>query len=248
MTKVSGEEVVKEFEMERTVTDRIVNSINLIGDVPVYFDDYSFTNSFYGKKFEVEYYNGKKEVLTFNGYLGTASIYKIYNEEREEFDEITGEKVFYRDIELYFIDGTYCVATERIDSPFEKIDIIDYKFDSDVNLKSIKYKVTYKDGRKIEKNDKFEYAEDLSDRNIIAEIDGYPIKVQLDMYETEYALEMSVGYDIWEICDRDAGESRDICRCICHKNGILYLIGFFVIVFWRSLSLHTYCDCGHKHY
>ena len=253
MTKTSGEEVVEEFEVERIITDKIVKSIKLLGDIPVFFEQITYKYSFYDRQFEVEFYDGRKEVLTFDGDLGGISVYDIYSEEREEVDEITGEKIFYRDIKFDFIDGNYCAATERLDSPYEKIEIVDYKLDKEAQLQSIEYKVTYKDGKTIKNTKNFEESIDLVDVTIsysvvVDSIDGYPIRAQLNLSETDYTLELSAGYDVWNVRDIDEGETRDICKCICHKNGIMYLIAFFVIVYWRALSRNIYCDCGHKHY
>lgn len=246
--KVSGEEEIKEFELDRTITKSIVKSVNLIGDMPVYFDDYSFRESLYGRDFEVEFYDGKKEIITFDGYLGYDYVYPLYHEERQEIDGATGETVFYRDLEFHFIDDEYRAATERIDCPFEKIEIINYKFDRQADLSSVKYKVTYKDGRTAEKKESFDVTVDITSARTIGTVEGYPIYAFLNIEETDYTLELSAGYNIWNIKDSKNGEMRDICKCICHKNGILYLIGFFVIVFWRALNSHIKCDCGHKHY
>ena len=88
----------------------------------------------------------------------------------------------------------------------------------------------------------------MIDRSVIGEIDGYPVKAQLNMYATEYDLELSAGYDIWGVSDSVTGESRDICKCICHKNGFLYFISIFVIAFWRTLNSNIRCVCGYQHY
>ena len=246
--KLSGEYEYKEFEVDRAITESIVKSINLIGDIPDCFDNYNFRDSLYGREFEIEFYDGRKEILAFNNYLGSYYINSLYQVGRQETDNETGKTVFYRDVEMYFIDGMYRVASEKIVRVFEKIDIIDYKFDSNINLKSIKYKVTYQDGRTVVKNESFDVAVGISGEEIIGAVDGYPIYALLNVEETDYTLELSAGYEVWNVRDIAEGETRDICKCICHKNGILYLIGFFVIAFWRALSLYTYCDCGNRHY
>lgn len=246
--KLSGEYEYKEFEVDRAITESIVKSINLIGDIPDCFDNYNFRDSLYGREFEIEFYDGRKEILAFNNYLGSYYINSLYQVGRQETDNETGKTVFYRDVEMYFIDGMYRVASEKIVRVFEKIDIIDYKFDSNINLKSIKYKVTYQDGRTVVKNESFDVAVSISGEEIIGAVDGYPIYALLNVEETDYTLELSAGYEVWNVRDIAEGETRDICKCICHKNGILYLIGFFVIAFWRALSLYSYCDCGNRHY
>lgn len=246
--KLSGEYEYKEFEVDRAITESIVKSINLIGDIPDCFDNYNFRESLYDRDFEIEYFDGRKETLTFKEYLGSYYINSLYQEGKEEIDPATGNAVYYRDVQMYFIDGVYCVASEKIDRVFKKIDIIDYKFDSNINLKSIKYKVTYQDGRTVVKNESFDVAVGISGEEIIGAVDGYPIYALLNVEETDYTLELSAGYEVWNVHDIAEGETRDICKCICHKNGILYLIGFFVIAFWRALSLYTYCDCGNRHY
>ena len=246
--KLSGEYEYKEFEVDRAITESIVKSINLIGDIPDCFDNYNFRDSLYGREFEIEFYDGRKEILAFNNYLGSYYINSLYQVGRQETDNETGKTVFYRDVEMYFIDGMYRVASEKIVRVFEKIDIIDYKFDSNINLKSIKYKVTYQDGRTVVKNESFDVAVGISGEEIIGAVDGYPIYALLNVEETDYTLELSAGYEVWNVRDIAEGETRDICKCICHKNGILYLIGFFVIAFWRALSLYSYCDCGNRHY
>ena len=246
--KLSGEYEYKEFEVDRAITESIVKSINLIGDIPDCFDNYNFRDSLYGREFEIEFYDGRKEILAFNNYLGSYYINSLYQVGRQETDNETGKTVFYRGVEMYFIDGMYRVASEKIVRVFEKIDIIDYKFDSNINLKSIKYKVTYQDGRTVVKNESFDVAVGISGEEIIGAVDGYPIYALLNVEETDYTLELSAGYEVWNVRDIAEGETRDICKCICHKNGILYLIGFFVIAFWRALSLYSYCDCGNRHY
>ena len=246
--KLSGEYEYKEFEVDRAITESIVKSINLIGDIPDCFDNYNFRDSLYGREFEIEFYDGRKEILAFNNYLGSYYINSLYQVGRQGTDNETGKTVFYRDVEMYFIDGMYRVASEKIVRVFEKIDIIDYKFDSNINLKSIKYKVTYQDGRTVVKNESFDVAVGISGEEIIGAVDGYPIYALLNVEETDYTLELSAGYEVWNVRDIAEGETRDICKCICHKNGILYLIGFFVIAFWRALSLYSYCDCGNRHY
>lgn len=247
MTKTSGEEEIKEFELDRAITERIVKSIKLIGDVPVYTDDYSFREAFYGREFEVEFYDGSKKVLTFDGYLGTDYISTIYHEEREEIDEVTGEKVFYRDVEFHYIDGMYCAASEKIDCPFEGIEIIDYKFDRNVDLKSLEYKIAYKNGKTVKDKISFEVAENVSNETVIGEIDGYPLKVRLWADGADYQFKLSAGYDIWGIEGFSTGETREICKCICHKNGILYFLSLFVIAFWKTLNMNTSCKCGYVH-
>lgn len=249
LTKIGGKEEIKEFEIDHAITEGIVKNIKLIGDIPECDNDYYvLQNALEGRQFEVEYYDGKKETLTLkDGCFGVDCIY-VRGETNEVIDEVTGEKKYYRSIKLEYIDWSSEVAKEEIECPFESIEIIDYKFNKKAQLESVTYKITYKDGRTVENTKTFDTPLYIADKVLIDTVDGYPIKAFLYVYETQYVFELIAGYDIWNISDGDDGEAKDVCNCICHRNGFLYLISLFLIRIWKIFKTNMICQCGNNHW
>ena len=214
------------FVLEKPIVEEFVKEVHLIDPIPETYDKFDPTADFVGKRFEVEYADGKKEIQTLedkgsNGYfLGNEYIYIRYEEEKY-IDESTGETVYYKGLGFKYMDTDVIIERDYIPCPFSSFEITDYKINRNSVLTDLSYKLNYKDGRVIEKTFVFDKPIDSEDYVIIDNIDGYDITVGVNGWSDCYFVESWVGYPVWEIDAYIEGDATDFCGCICHKHDFI---------------------------
>lgn len=243
------------FEMEKEIVDEIVKSVELIDAMPESFDTSYPEKSFVGKKFEIEYGDGNKEVLEFefmgdNGYyLGNEPVYMWYGEDKY-IDETTGETVYFEGIQFDYIDEFVVLDKKLIPCPYSSVEITDYKLDSSVaGITELTYKLTYKDDRVVEKTLTFDKALTYAESKVIDTVDGNDINLYVEAWADSYCIELGIGNYIWEITDYVEGDLVNFCDCRCHKNELLNIIVHTLICkVWEIFRINEYCKCGDWHW
>ncbi len=246
------------FEAEKEIIDEIVKDVSFIDTMPDSYDEYNPTASFIGKKFEVEYADGSKETLAIedkgnNGYyLGAESISLWYGEDKY-IDETTGETVYYKGLEFYYVDTTVVMEREYLPCPYSSLEILDYSLNGKGGITELTYKLAYKDGRILEKTCSFDKPITYEDYVVIDNVDGNDITVGVDAYgfgDSGYFVEVWVGCDIWEMESIAESENiTDFCDCRCHKDSLLNLIVNTILCrIWKIFGINEYCQCGSWHW
>ena len=243
------------FEMEREIVDEIVTSVELIDPMPENFNYNKPEESFVGKNFEVEYADGRKETLTLedggdSGYfLGDEYISMWYGED-SIIDKTTGETKHYVGLEFWYLDTLVILERKYIDCPYSTIEISDYKVNGKGGVTELTYKLTYKDGRIIEKHCVFDKPIDYKEDVVIDTVDGNDITIGTNGSIDSYYIYAEIGYAIWNV--NEAVEAYDIenfCDCRCHKRDLLNIIvNSFICKVWEIFRINEYCQCGKFHW
>lgn len=242
------------FSTEKELVPEIVKEIRLADTMPESYDKDEPTLAFIGKKFEVEYSDGRKEIYTledkgdYNYSLGSepASLWYVEDEYK---DEITGETVYYEGLQVYYIDSFSIIEKELIPCPYENFEVIDHKFDGKGHLTGLTYRITYKDGNTLEKTLTFEDGLTNDEVKVIDTVDGNDIAVLYGVSDYTYWLDVYLGHDIWEMYDNLEGDATDVCDCRCHKESALDIIlTMFLTRIWEIFRIKEYCQCGYWHW
>ena len=192
------------FDMKKEIVDEIVKDVKLIDPMPEIKDYNDICRTFVGKKFEVEYADGRKETLTFedagdSGYfLGDENISIWYGEGTYK-DDITGENVYYEGLEFWYLDTLVILERKYIDCPYSAIEISDYKVNGKGGITELTYKLTYKDGSIIEKRCVFDKPVDYKENAIIDTVDGNDITVGVNSSTDSYYVYAEIGYSVWNL-------------------------------------------------
>lgn len=243
------------FELEKAIVPEIVKEVRLADTMPENFDKDFPENDFVGKKFEVEYADGRKETHIlekkdgdFNYCLGTEPVSLWYGEDCYN-DAVTGEKIYYKGLDIIYIDDVSAIERELLPCPYEKIEVLDTEFNGKGRMMSLTYKITYKDARTLEKTCTFEDGIGYENFAVIDTVDGYDITVYFYTTEIFSVVDVYLGCDIWEIGYHSMIDAKDCCDCICHEDsGIRYIIGTILCRIWRIFRIREYCQCGYWHW
>ena len=242
------------FEMEKPIVEEIVKEVKLIDPMPENYNKFLPDPAFVGKKFEVKYADGKTETLIFEDmgddgyYLGEEPVY-LWCGEDKYVDKVTGETVYYEGLEFFYIDTDVILERKYLPCPYSSFEITDYKLDGKAGIAELSYKLTYKDGRVIEKS--FTFDKPLTSENyvVIDTVDGYDVLVGVEGWSDYYYIDAGIGYTVWEIEDFIEGDITDFCDCRCHKNDLLNIIVHTLICkVWEIFSINEYCKCGMFHW
>lgn len=249
-----GEYKLYEFEMEKEIVPEIVKDISLADTMPESYDKDEPTLAFIGKKFEVEYSDGRKEIYTledkgdYNYSLGGEPVGLWYGED-EYIDEATGETVYYEGLSIYYIDTNSVIEKKLIPCPYENFEVLDHKFDGKGHLTGLTYRITYKDGNTLEKTLTFEDGLTNDEVKVIDTVDGNDIAALYGVSDYTYWLDVYLGHDIWEMYDNIEGDATDVCDCRCHKESALDIIlTMFLTRIWEIFRIKEYCQCGYWHW
>lgn len=256
MLAVKDDAVVPfEAELEKAIIPEMVKDVRLLDPMPEINEDYDLTACFEGKKFEVEYSDGEKKVYTLEKketeygeefFFGDEPLY-IWSDTESYEDELTGEKGCAERIYIEYIDASIAFYEKKIPSPFEKIEILDHTIGKD-GVNGVSYRITYKDGRTVENTKTFDAVKEADGYVVIDNIDGNDVYVYISCFEEDYFFSISIGYYQWFVNDSVVGETRDICDCICHENGIKYVISIFLRKIWEIFGIKEACECGSWHW
>ena len=243
------------FEMEKEIVDEIVKDVKLIDPMPESFNYNKLEESFVGKKFQVEYADGRKETLTFedagdSGYfLGDEYISIWYGEDSYK-DDITGEAVYYEGIEFWYLDTLVILERKYLDNPYSALEITDYKVNGKGGITELTYKLTYKDGSIIEKHCVFDKPVDYKEDVVIDTVDGNDITVGVNSSTDSYYVYAEIGYKVWNLDSSVVSyDIQDFCDCRCHKDGFLNaIVNAFLFKIWLIFGVNEYCQCGVYHW
>lgn len=252
---LNGNSRIYRFETEREIVKEFVTSVEFIDSMPESYDEENPEAAFVGKKFAIEYGDGSREILALEDkgedgyYLGKEYISMWYGQD-SYIDSIAGETVYFKGIELSYIDETIILDKTLIPCPYSSFDITDYELNGKGGVTSATYKLTYKDGRVIEKTCSFD--EPIGNDNfvVIDTVDGYDITFGTYFWTTEYyGIQSWIGCDIWGLCVEIEGDMVDLCDCRCHKDGFLNdIINNLLRVIWNIFFVNEYCQCGMFHW
>lgn len=243
------------FETEKPIVEEIVKDVRLLDSMPEHYSKTIPAADFIGKRFEVEYADGRKEILTvtkdseFGDYhLGNEIFYVWYGENSYK-DELTGETVYYEGLEFDYIDANIVLDRKFIPCPYSGIEITDHKINGKAGLTELTYKLSYKDGRVLEKTCTFTEPVTTEAYAVIDTVDGYDVTASVGGFGGGYTVYIDIGHYIWGIENFLEGDIKDFCDCRCHKDGILnYIINVFIIKIWQIFGINEYCNCGDWHW
>ena len=245
------------FDMEKEIVDEIVKDVKLIDPMPESINYDNPEESFVGKKFEVEYADGRKETLTFedvgdSGYfLGEENISIWYGEYAYK-DDITGENVYYEGLEFWYLDTLVILERKFLDNPYSTLEITDYKVNGKGGITELTYKLTYKDGTIIEKNCMFDKAitYNAGENAVIDTVDGNNITVWINSSTDSYYVYAEIGCKVWKIGSSVVSyDVQSFCDCRCHKEGFLNaIVNAFISKIWLIFGKNEYCQCGVYHW
>lgn len=242
------------FEKDKPIADEIVRDVTLIDPMPENYNKLDPTADFVGKSFRVEYSDGSEEVLILEDlgdkgyYLGEESVYMWYGEDCYK-DSITGETVYYEGLEFDYMDTYVVLERKFIPCPFSSFEVTDYELNGKAGLTALSYKLTYKDGRAVEKSFTFDTPVTNEDYVVIDTVDGYDVSVIVEGWSDYYYIDAGIGYTIWEIEDYIEGDIKDFCDCRCHKHDFLSIVIHTLICkVWEIFRIKEYCECGYWHW
>lgn len=242
------------FTMEKPIVDRVIENVSLVDPMPESYDIDWPADDFVGKKFEVEYADGSKEVHTlvasdYRYYLGDYFV-ELWHGEDKYVDEETDEIVYYKGLDINYRDCITSIERELLPCQYESIEVTDYKINGKGSVTELTYKLTYKDGRVIEKTCIPEKAINYTEYVVIDNIDGNKVYVGVDSFGDSYYIETWIGYDVWEVYYYNEYENiADFCDCRCHKDGFLnYILNAILCRIWLVFGIREYCNCGVWHW
>lgn len=198
--------------------------------------DLSYDDRFPDVQFEVEYYDGKKEIIGCGYNLN---------------EVLSGHSVILNKIgvaEFMYYDASYIHTYDLIDPLYTDVKLDNCKFDSS-HLKEVTFALTKNDGT-IEQHTKALDIGVYEDANL-GKIDGYT--VDIDFYNSEVEFSSDGKFEV-RICigkneDIAVLAPEDVCSCkICHYKGLKYIYCTIVSFFWKMFRVNEYCDCGVKHW
>lgn len=242
-------------ELQKAIIPGMVKDVRLLDPMPEINADYDLTACFEGKRFEVEYSDGEKKTYTLEKkateygeefFFGDEALY-IWNDMEAYEDEATGESGYADRFCIEYIDASIAFYEKRVPCPYEKIEILDHTV-GDGGITGVTYKITYKDGRTLGSTKTFTPLRETDGSVIIDTVGGDQITAYLSCYEEEYYFGLWIGPYEWNISDAVEGETRDICDCICHENGIKYVISLILRRIWEVFGIKEYCQCGSWHW
>ena len=255
--KLIGADEEYEFVVQKKIVEGIVKDIRLADSMPESYNEDAPGNDFIGKTFEVEFFDGTVEThkITADEDFGIPCINDewIYFdfEFEKEVNEETGEVKVFRVLKIEYLDKIATFYKEEVPLNYSAIKILDYKFDKKGGVTYIKYSLTYNDGKVIEREYDFEVGIGADTRVKCDTIDGNNVTLQNSIEDgggRYYVLSLSIGFEDLSVSDDIQGEAKDCCNCICHKDGFLYLVSFFLLKIWGFFRMNEFCKCNSCHW
>lgn len=245
----------KEFSLvtKKTIVPGIVSNVRIIDPVPYHYNEAWPYDDFVGKKFEVTYADGSKEIRTFRknsydyGLEDTKA--ELSCGENKYIDKETGELVYYKGLDIFFIDSYFPVERKLIPCPYKNIKITSVFPNGKGGLLGLTYALTYKNGKTSLKSYTFDSPLMYGNSQVIGKIDGYNVTVSVGSKDDQYSIKAQIGYDIWETVSEVNDSFSDLCDCKCHKTG--WLRKFFHSIrnaFWKLFGKKEFCQCGMAHW
>lgn len=248
--RLNGKSENYEFETEKAIAESIIKDIRMLDPVPTSYDINNINKAFEGKNFEIELYNGEKIVKNYwydkkfdCYYLG-----EVYTT-LEFFEEEANDKECYAGVRINYIDIKKPIIKEKKECPFQSVEVVGYNCNRKGELKDITYRITYNDGRVLEKTTNINKMIESGMVMFIDKVDGYDVKLNVWLGGgDEGIVSITIGYDMWQINNAISCEARDLCSCWCHEYGIKYVIGFFLMKIWKLFRINESCKCGEIHW
>ena len=247
------------FTLERSLVKEIVKNITFVDTLPEVTENtyYNANFDFVGKKFQIEYADGTKKTATveeteYSFLLDGKDISVIYGD-NYYIDDATQKKVYYTGYTVEFVDAVTILDKKIHECNYSALEMLDYSFNDDGKLTSIKYRLTHNDGSKIEKTCSFDPL-GADEKIVIDTVDGYDIVADLYVSPGFFRqnsfsfVSISYGIDSWELRDSDTVlDYAEICDCRCHRSGIIYIFNQIVFKLQEIFGKETECKCGAWH-
>ena len=248
-----GEPREYSFVTQKVIVPGIVTNVRLIDSLPYQYNTAWPYDSFVGKRFEITYTDGSKEISTFKNY----SHYYGFDGKKAELrfgenkyiDTATGKLVYYKGLDIFFVDDYFPVERKMIPCPYKNIKITKHNFSGEGELKSLNYTLTYNNGKTTNKTYTFSTPLKYGGSQVIGKVDGYDVTVSIGSKEDKYSIKAQIGYEIWETVAEINGNFSDFCDCKCHKTG--WLREFFHSIrnaFWKLFRVKEICQCNMPHW
>ena len=242
---------------DHKLIEKYINDIKLISDLDGEISDLYHE----GHLFEVEYYDGRKEVYTLEivevidpemGYVWPEPylndfIVSFYSPVINYYIADNGEKVYFEGCVIEYFDARSLYIKEVLECKYAEVKITAYNIDAKGQLQDISYKIIYADGRIFE--DKYVVDGDgiNIDETFYKNDDRVCIEYFIDEDE-KFNLSVSAGEDFWGIKDTISGHASENCDCICHKDGLNRIIYIFKCIWWIITLTNMTCQCGAEHW
>ena len=248
-----GEPKEYSFVVEKPIVSGMVTKVRLIDSVPANYNTVWPYDDFVGKRFEITYADGSKEIATFKNY----SHYYGFNERKAELrygenkyiEPATGELIYYKGLDIFFIDDYFPVERKMLPCPYKNIKITKHTLNGEGGLTSINYTLTYNNGKTTSKSYTFKTPLQYGGSQVVGKIDGYDVTVTVGSDGDDYSIKAQIGYQIWDTVSEVNGKFSKFCDCKCHKTG--FLRKFFHSVrnaFWKLLRIKEICQCDMPHW
>ncbi len=255
----NGEITYTYYTKENKIVKELVKKIRPVNDLPALNTSlYDATKTFVGKKFEVTYADGSKELEviseTIDGYyLGDYPI-NIYSNDRSYIDKKSGNTTYYTGFTVYYADIVTILNEKKHTPKYSNFEVLDYNLSEDGYLQDLTYRITYKNGKIKEKKCIIEGKYPVSENIVIDTVDGYDIVANIDfgtyasfLTNATATLSVTFAHDEWYLHSFNDIDFTDLCDCNCHKAGpyyIIYAIRSYIITL---LDAEEYCRCGVQH-
>lgn len=243
------------FTKEYPIVEKIVDDIRLVDSMPESFNEDWPYDDFVGKKFEVDYADGRTETYTLTTdmnagyYLGDYYVVLWYGED-QYVDENTDEIVYYKGLDVMYMDAVSPIERKLLPCPYDSIEITDYELDGKGGVTEVTYKLVYTDGKVLEKTYTPDAPMTTAEYYVIDNVDGNDVNFGVSNWSDTYSMEVWIGYRIWEkyyIAEYDG--ITDFCDCRCHKDGLLnVIINTILYKICQILRINEYCQCGAWHW
>lgn len=245
----------REFTLttKKEIVSGIVMNVRLLDPVPYYYNTVWPYDDFVGKRFQVTYADGSKKTYTFRNnsyYYGLEDIRaELSYGENKYIDKETGELVYYKGLDIFFIDASFPIERKKLPCPYKSLKITNYLYNGEGGLIGLSYALTYNNKKTTTKSFIFDTPLKYGESQIIDKIDGYDITVSVDSKDELYSIKAKIGYDIWDLNSEVTGKFSKFCDCKCHKTG--WLREFFHSIrnaFWKLFRTKEVCQCGMVHW
>lgn len=255
--KLIGADEEYEFVVQKEIVEGIVKDVRLVDSMPENYNEDNPGYDFIGKTFEVEFFDGTVEthkIIADEDFgdpcINDVWVYFKFLLEKEVNEEGVIEKLF-RTLSIDYLDINTVFYKEEVTLDYSDIKILDYKFDKKGGVTYIKYSLTHNDGSVIERECSFKKGIGANEYGKCDVVDGHNVGVY-NSVEDEGGrynyLMLSIGYSEFNVEDTVMGKAKDCCNCICHKEGFLYVVSFFLIKIWSFFRIKEFCKCNSWHW
>ena len=232
----NGKDIEYQCTLKKAIVPCIVKRIKPVTELPTQvYSDMDMKDAFAEAQFEVEYYGGKKEILSCGD--GT--------------DMVAPPLYFgwYETDSFCYLDAYYYHEYEEIDPLYTNVKIDDCKF-ADNRLKEVTCTLTKADGT----TEQYTSAADINVDDWhceLGKVNGYTVELYYsDIYPTFASeTEFEVNVDVGQNSDFVYYDADDVCECkICHGKGLKYIYYRIMAVIWKVFRIKEYCACGTWHW